>query len=146
MLCFEGIPLPNYWAPMLPDPQTGKADSPLVNLTSDLPEYWDVARQFQLTVKDQIITSIERVQNPLLYRMYMLKKEKMNEVSGGQNNEKKLFHGTEAKNVVKINSHGFNRSFVGEHGKATIFTFFILLLSFCFPGSFYFSVFLTVRN
>lgn len=32
------------------------------------------------------------------------------------NNERQLFHGTDAKNAVAINTQGFNRSFCGAHG------------------------------
>ena len=40
----------------------------------------------------------------------------MDQDNGG-NNERQLFHGTDAKNVTAMNTQGFNRSFCGAHGK-----------------------------
>lgn len=33
------------------------------------------------------------------------------------NNEKLLFHGTDADSVTYVNQHGFNRSYAGKNGK-----------------------------
>lgn len=63
------------------------------------------------------IQKIERIQNPHLYKQYMLRKQKMDEDNGG-NSERQLFHGTDAKNIRAINAQGFNRSFCGAHGTA----------------------------
>ena len=37
----------------------------------------------------------------------------------GGNNERQLFHGTDAKNISAINTQGFNRSFCGVNGKSS---------------------------
>ena len=37
------------------------------------------------------------------------------------NNERQLFHGTDAKNIIHINTQGFNRSSCGDHGKSLKF-------------------------
>lgn len=41
----------------------------------------------------------------------------MEQRNGHQNNEKRLFHGTDDNTVDKINAHGFNRSYAGKNGK-----------------------------
>ena len=89
-----------------------------VLLDVNSPEYTDVSGQFYATSTGVEITSIERIQNPLLYRTYVLKKEQMNKVNGG-NSERRLFHGTHAESVTPINTQGFNRSLCGKHGELT---------------------------
>lgn len=61
---------------------------------------------------DQLCT-IERIQNPHLYSMYSTFKKSMK----GQDNEKRLFHGTDAANIDSINANNFSRSFAGVNGK-----------------------------
>ena len=85
-------------------------------------EFSSVKKSFQDTCPSpqtyQII-KIERVQNPVLYRQYMVQNE-----HGSKNptiqNERNLFHGCSG-NVTKLTkdiSHkGFDRSFAGLHGK-----------------------------
>ena len=63
------------------------------------------------------LSKIERVQNPHLYRAYMLRKEKMDADNGSTENELRLFHGTHPKNVKAISTLGFNRSYCGVNGK-----------------------------
>lgn len=46
-----------------------------------------------------------------------MKKRKMEQKNGHQNNEKILFHGTSEETVAVINEHGFNRSFAGKNGE-----------------------------
>ncbi|KAJ7377464.1 Poly (ADP-ribose) polymerase [Desmophyllum pertusum] len=82
-------------------------------LPRDSSEYQDVATKFQQTAGGSVaILNIERVQNPHLYQVYQLRKEKMDKDNGG-NNERQLFHGTNPDSVTKINAQGFNRSFAG---------------------------------
>ena len=96
-----------------------------VKLDPGSPEYQDVKVKFHATGGVNIL-SIERIQNPLLYQSYMVRKRKMDEDTGGDN-EKQLFHGTEARNINRINTQGFNRSFWGSaHGRQYVklnFTF-----------------------
>ena len=88
-----------------------------VPLLPGSPEYQDVVRKFQATAGALNIQKIERVQNPHLYQSYMVRKQKMDKDTRG-NNERQLFHGTVAKNVNNINTQGFNRSFCGANGKS----------------------------
>ena len=60
------------------------------------------------------ITKIQRVQNPTLYRVYMVRKEQMEQKKGS--NEKTLFHGTAEGSCASINKTGFNRSYCGKNG------------------------------
>ena len=81
-----------------------------VRLASHSPEFQSVAEAFKKTAGSVVIMSVERIQNPLLYQAYQLRKQKMDMDNGG-NNERQLFHGTASENVKKINSQGFNRNF-----------------------------------
>ena len=88
-----------------------------VRLAPHSSEFQSVVQGFQKTAGAVAIKSIERIQNPLLYQAYQLRKQKMDKDNGG-NNERQLFHGTASRNVKKINSQGFNRNFSGvAHGK-----------------------------
>lgn len=105
-----------------------------VRVASHSSEFHSVLQEFQKTAGAAAITSIKRIQNPLLYQAYQLRKQKMDKDNGG-NNERLLFHGTASGNVKKINSQGFNRNFSGvAHGKPRLINFradHILLSSFC---------------
>lgn len=50
----------------------------------------------------------------------------MEKKNGHQNNEKRLFHGTNEQTIGHINNSGFNRSYAGKNGKSfnTIFIIF----------------------
>ena len=87
-----------------------------VTLNPGSTEYQSVLQKVQATARGRNIQKIERVQNPHLYKSYMVRKQKMDKDNGG-NNERQLFHGTDAKNISAINTQGFNRSFCGVHGK-----------------------------
>ena len=87
-----------------------------VTLAPGSSEYQSVLQKVRTTASGVNIQKIERVQNPHLYQSYMVRKQKMDKDNGG-NNERQLFHGTDAKNVTAINTQGFNRSFCGVHGK-----------------------------
>ena len=91
-----------------------------VQLHPGSPEYQDVVRKFQATAGALNIQKIERVQNPHLYQSYMVRKQIMDKDTEG-NNERQLFHGTDAKNIIHINTQGFNRSSCGDHGKSLKF-------------------------
>ena len=89
-------------------------------LTPGSPEYLDVEKLFHITLSGENIVKIERIQNPLLYQTYMVRKQKLDK-DIGRNSERKLFHGTDCKNISQINSWGFNRSYAGINGKLTIY-------------------------
>lgn len=74
---------------------------------------------FQATVPGMNILKIERIQNPVLFRGYMVKKQKIDKDVGG-NGERQLFHGTDGTNITKINTQGFNRSYAGKHGECKV--------------------------
>lgn len=42
----------------------------------------------------------------------------MEKKNGHQNNEKRLFHGTNEQTIGHINNSGFNRSYAGKNGKS----------------------------
>ncbi len=62
------------------------------------------------------ILQIERIQNPSLFKQYIIKKQSLDEKNGS--NEKFLFHGTKGDNLKEINESGLNRNYAGINGKA----------------------------
>ena len=60
------------------------------------------------------ITKIQRVQNPTQYRVYMVRKDQMEQKK--RSNERILFHGAAAGSCTSINKTGFNRSYCGKNG------------------------------
>ena len=100
--------MPNHWTSQPKDPQGNEMTVHLFQLDSskDGQEYQDVQARFQITCSSPIV-KIERVQNPVLYRTYAIRKQKMDEGKGS--NEQWLFHGTPSTNCQLINHSGFNR-------------------------------------
>ena len=88
-----------------------------VTLAPDSSEYKKCVRMVRATAARVNIQSIQRVQNPYLWQSYMVCKQKMDKDNRG-NNERQLFHGTNADNFKAINAQGFNRSFCGVHGES----------------------------
>ena len=85
-----------------------------MNLQSSSKEFKEILQLFNKNnYKSCGVTKIERIQNPALYRAYTLKKQSM----VGEPNEKRLFHGTSAKNIDDINTNNFNRIFAGDNSK-----------------------------
>ena len=111
-----GIPLPVEWSVQPKDSSGKDKEVHLVQLDSmnHANEYKKVADNIKKTASITI-TKIERVQNPGLYRAYMVRKEQMDQKNGG--NEKFLFHGTAETSCSSINKFGFNRSYCGKNGK-----------------------------
>ena len=67
-------------------------------------------------VKGNLIQlQIERIQNPLLYKRYMVKKDAM-EKQKIKDVEQFLWHGTPKDSVHSICRDGFNRAFCGVNG------------------------------
>lgn len=109
--------LPKEWAPM---PKTsGKEDTVyLCNLSQTSPEYQNVSTQFYSTGGSGTIDMIQRIQNPHLYRQYMVRKMAIDKQNVGIKNEMELFHGTSWNKLDDINKTNFNRNFCGEaHGE-----------------------------
>ena len=71
----------------------------------DSQQYKRVQDRFQQTCSGYLV-KIERVQNPALFGSYMIRKQKMDETKGS--NEQWLFHGTPGNNC-KLSFHGNRR-------------------------------------
>ncbi|XP_075926664.1 protein mono-ADP-ribosyltransferase PARP10 isoform X2 [Petromyzon marinus] len=77
------------------------------------------------TIKDQFLGSLEnvnveiiqiqRVDNSVLYRQFLLKKQQIERECSQSPCERILFHGTADAACPEINLHGFNRSFCGKN-------------------------------
>ncbi|ELK24701.1 Poly [ADP-ribose] polymerase 14 [Myotis davidii] len=97
----------------------------LVELQPGQPEYSKVADAFNETCSQFKREKIERIQNPSLWQFYQTKKKTMDEKNGHIQNERLLFHGTDADSLPHVNQHGFNRSYAGKnatnYGKGTYF-------------------------
>ena len=121
-MCLLFFPLdvecPHYWT-LQPTDSIGREKTVhLVQLdpVTNAQEYTNVSNQLHNTCGNNIC-KIERVQNPALYRAYIVCKQKMDKAGGRGSNEMSLFHGTKGQKCQLINDKGFNRSFCGENGK-----------------------------
>ncbi|XP_077990954.1 uncharacterized protein LOC144445286 [Glandiceps talaboti] len=101
-----GFPLPDHWRKMAETEQMKR-----VVLDAQSNEFKTVATTFIQTLRSpNVVQQIERIQNPKLYRQYMVLKQNMDRKNKkGINNEKLLYHGTGVDSVDKINHGGFNR-------------------------------------
>ena len=94
-------------------------------------EYQRVLNHLEKTGgKASRIIKIERVQNPGLYKVYLVKKQSMD----GADNEMQLFHGTKSDNISQINVNNFDRNFAGANGKklnTVIASKFFICLNLC---------------
>ena len=105
----DEITTPAHWAP-----QQSSQVVQLVQLSAQSQEYTKVLSHFQTRGgSGHRIVKIERVQNPTLYKAYLVKKQSMH----GAENEMQLFHGTTEASITSINANNFNRSFAGINGK-----------------------------
>ncbi|XP_008583383.1 PREDICTED: poly [ADP-ribose] polymerase 15 [Galeopterus variegatus] len=97
----------------------------VVQLQPGQSEYDAVKDKFNQTCSFYTIEKIERIQNVFLWQSYQMKKKHMDIKNGHTNNERLLFHGTDADSVPHVNQHGFNRSYAGKnavsYGKGTYF-------------------------
>ncbi|XP_063060299.1 protein mono-ADP-ribosyltransferase PARP14-like [Engraulis encrasicolus] len=112
--------LPSHWCDM--------KDKHLVQVSvpTNSPEYSEIESEFRKTDLTSTIIQIDRVQNSSLWKSYMIKKEELDQKNNHTNNEKRLFHGTAADSIDKINNSGFNRSYAGSqvgaiYGNGTYF-------------------------
>ena len=101
-----------------PPPNWDESDQVRVQLTSDKPEYREVAGFFMNGLRNEAahieVVQIHRIQNLPLFQSYTVKKLTMEDQNGGNANERRLFHGTSADVAHKIEVQGFNRSFAGD--------------------------------
>ncbi|XP_054569894.1 protein mono-ADP-ribosyltransferase PARP14-like [Eptesicus fuscus] len=113
------VEIPGHWSDMK------QQHVCLVELQPGQPEYSKVADAFNQTCSQFKIEKIERIQNPSLWQHYQTKKKTMDDKNGQIQNEKLLFHGTDADSLPHVNQHGFNRSYAGKnavaYGKGTYF-------------------------
>ena len=116
---YTGVPLPLNWCVQPKESSGTEKDVYLVELdpTSNSNEYNKVAEGIRKTASITI-TKIERVQNPGLYKAYVVKKDQMEQKNGA--NEKLLFHGTAQESCSSISTFGFNRSYCWKNGKSSI--------------------------
>ncbi|XP_022795893.1 poly [ADP-ribose] polymerase 14-like [Stylophora pistillata] len=112
----KGVPLPLEWDVHPKDGSGKEKEVHLVLLDPNASEYKKVADEVRKTSPVNII-KIERVQNPVLYRQYMVRRDQMEHKNGG--NEKQLFHGTAASSCPTLSKFGFNRSYCGKN--ATVY-------------------------
>ncbi|XP_025232354.1 poly [ADP-ribose] polymerase 15 isoform X2 [Theropithecus gelada] len=97
----------------------------MVQLDPGQPEYNTIKDKFTQTCSSYTIEKIERIQNAFLWQSYQVKKRQMDIKNDDTNNERLLFHGTDADSVPYVNQYGFNRSYAGKnavfYGKGTYF-------------------------
>ena len=116
-LFYRGVPLPLNWCVQPKESSGNEKEVYLVELDATSNEYNKVAEGIRKTASISI-TKIERVQNPGLYKAYVVKKDQMEQKNGA--NEKLLFHGTAQGSCSSISTFGFNRSYCGKNGKSSI--------------------------
>ncbi|XP_036376228.1 protein mono-ADP-ribosyltransferase PARP12-like [Megalops cyprinoides] len=89
----------------------------LVTLSSSTMEYRQVEQLFKQTMPASTIHSIQRVQNPSLWRVFQWQKEQMQKKNGGKAvDERLLFHGTEQSLIAAICEQNFDWRICGVHG------------------------------
>ncbi len=112
------VAVPEYW-----EAQPHDANGKVVavhkvcldpNNPSHQKEYKNISDLFLQTANEKIL-QIERIQNPSLFKQYIMKKQSLDEKNGS--NEKLLFHGTKGDKLKEINESGLNRNYAGINGK-----------------------------
>ncbi|KAM4734624.1 protein mono-ADP-ribosyltransferase PARP12 [Anableps anableps] len=90
----------------------------LVPLSRSDPDY-NVEKDFRRTMPCSRIESIQRIQNPSLWKVFQWQKDQMQKRNGGKHvDEKLLFHGTEENLVEAICDQNFDWRMCGVHGTA----------------------------
>ncbi|XP_075898941.1 protein mono-ADP-ribosyltransferase PARP12 isoform X2 [Nelusetta ayraudi] len=91
----------------------------LVPLTKSAKDYGSVEMLFKRTMPSSTITSLERVQNTSLWKVFQWQREQMEKRNGGKAvNQQYLFHGTDASLVEAICEQNFDWRMCGVHGTA----------------------------
>ena len=91
-----------------------------VTLQATSPEYTTAETAFNKTMTGKYtqILSIQRLQNPTLYKQYAVRKKEMEKHNPKDHqNEQLLWHGTSPDTLDKINTRGFDRNFAGKNCK-----------------------------
>jgi hypothetical protein len=123
------VSVPEYWEAQPLDANGKESTAHLVLLTPNDPkhkdEYKKISDHFQQTAGQHQIIQIQRIQNPSLFKLYLMKKQSLDEKSGS--NEKFLFHGTGGDKLNDINKKGLNRSYAGNTNGNILIKFFLLV-------------------
>lgn len=91
----------------------------LVPLSNSSNEYNMIMKLFKPTMPQSTIISIQRIQNPSLWRVFQWQKEQMKKRNAGKPvNEKHLFHGTDKSLIDAICDQNFDWRMCGVHGTA----------------------------
>lgn len=106
---------PSYWDKnALPD-----FGYKLVPLATSAKTYDMIEKLFKKTMPHSKINSIQRIQNPSLWKVFQWQREQMKERNGGKSvNEKYLFHGTDESLIEAICEQNFDWRMCGVHGTA----------------------------
>jgi len=115
-----GIQPPDYWDPQPQDHNGREIKVHSVQLHPSTQEYKNVSDRANQS-RSMAIVKIERIQNPTLYGLYAIQKQKMDETKGS--NEMWLFHGTAGDNCDPINDGGFDRSYSWQKSKSFLPTY-----------------------
>lgn len=111
--------IPEHWTDM------NQQQFCVIPLQPGQSEYDAVKNKFSQTCLSYTTEKIERIQNGFLWQSYQIKKKHMDTKNGRTDNERILFHGTDAGSVPHVNRLGFNRSYAGRnavaYGKGTYF-------------------------
>ncbi|XP_061178108.1 uncharacterized protein LOC133186799 [Saccostrea echinata] len=105
---------PPHWEYM--EPRQGHV---MVDLVPDSPEYIEVCSKFYETLQfpQADIVKISRIQNPILWKYFTVKRTEMiHENDGLAVAEKHLFHGTDATVLSAICKKGFDWRMCGKNG------------------------------
>uniref|UniRef100_A0A3P9KL11 Poly (ADP-ribose) polymerase family, member 12a n=1 Tax=Oryzias latipes TaxID=8090 RepID=A0A3P9KL11_ORYLA len=107
--------LPSHWDKgALPD-----FGFKLVTLTSSAQDYVNIEKLFRTTMSTSTIKSIQRVQNPSLWKVFQWQKEQMQGRNGGKPvDQRYLFHGTDRTLIQAICEQNFDWRVCGVHGTA----------------------------
>ncbi|CAL8262995.1 unnamed protein product [Merluccius merluccius] len=88
-----------------------------VPLTSSSTEYKGVQSCFKRTMPTSVINSIDRIQNPSLWKVFQWQKTQMKAKNGGKPvSERHLFHGMDPSLVEAICEQNFDWRMCGVHG------------------------------
>ncbi|XP_018431108.1 PREDICTED: poly [ADP-ribose] polymerase 10, partial [Nanorana parkeri] len=94
-------------------------DVEMIDVPETSEEYQSVIQPFLRTLQDLKLSievlQVQRVNNPLLYNQYQLKKVRMVMTDPNKPAERILYHGTTETGAREICHSGFNRSFCGKN-------------------------------
>ncbi|XP_029009807.1 LOW QUALITY PROTEIN: protein mono-ADP-ribosyltransferase PARP12 [Betta splendens] len=91
----------------------------LITLSDALKDLTLIRTLFKRTMPQSQINSIQRIQNPSLWKVFQWQKEQMKKRNGGKAvNEQYLFHGTDEGLVEAICEQNFDWRMCGVHGTA----------------------------